>query len=345
MGQKICLTDCTLRDGSYQNDFGFTAQDTFALSRTLDQAGFPEIEVGHGLGLCGATKFNRAAGATDYDYVVAGREGVRHGLLGVFAIPGIATLDAIREAARLGLDFLKIGVVAGKPEPAEPLVRVCQEEGVTPIVFFMQSSLVSPDVLAQNANTVAQWDVSTVYVADSAGFMMPGDITDYVSRIRERTTAVVGFHGHNNLHLVMANTIAAISAGATKIDCTLRGLGRSSGNPQTEALVLVLRRLGYETGVDASATIGAAEDHINSRLPGYGNESMDLAVGYAGLHSRFVGEVERIAAENGLLSIDLLLAVGERGKPTERLELIADIARRIKAQKLADTGLVVSAAK
>jgi 4-hydroxy-2-oxovalerate aldolase len=327
MQRAICLTDCTLRDGSYQNDFGFTAEDTLRLSASLDQAGFPEIEVGHGLGLLGATRQARPPGASDQGYIAAAREGVKRAKLGVFAIPGIATAESVVEAARLGIDFLKVGIVADtSPDRGRELVTMAQDHGVEPFIFFMQSSLAPPEVLAQNAKTVSGWGVSTVYVVDSAGFMIPENVADYVTRIREEAGVEVGFHGHNNLHLVMANVIAAITAGATKIDCTLRGLGRSSGNPQTEALALVMQRLGYQTGINLSNTIACAEEHINSKMPGYGNESIDLAVGYAGLHSRFITDVDRIAQECNVTSIDLLLAIGERCEAT-KLETIAEIAR------------------
>jgi 4-hydroxy 2-oxovalerate aldolase/long-chain acyl-CoA synthetase len=327
--RKILLTDCTLRDGSYQNDFGFTAQDTTALSAELDRAGFPEIEVGHGLGLKGATRFKRPAGASDEDYIMAARAAVKKAKLGVFSIPGIATPESVVAAAKLGIDVLKIGVVAGNPTPAEPLVKIAQDHGITPFVFFMQSSLVSPDALAADAALAASWKVPAVYVVDSAGFMMPADVKAYVGQIRARADVSVGFHGHNNLHLVMANVIAAIETGADRIDCTLRGLGRSSGNPQSEALALVLHRFGYITGVDAGRAMAAADRHINAHLPGHGNDSVDMAVGFAGIHSRFLPDIERIATENGLSGIDLLLALGERGQATDDLGLIAEIARAL----------------
>lgn len=327
--RKILLTDCTLRDGSYQNDFGFTAQDTSALSAELDHAGFPEIEVGHGLGLMGASRFKRPAGARDEDYIAAARAAVKKGKLGVFSIPGIATPESVIAAARLGIDVLKIGVVAGNPAPAEALVKIAQDNGVTPFIFFMQSSLVPADALAADAVLAASWKVPAVYVVDSAGFMMPADVKAYVDQIRARADVSVGFHGHNNLHMVMANVIAAVEAGADRIDCTLRGLGRSSGNPQSEALALVLHRFGYVTGIDAGRAMAAADRHINTHLPGHGNDSVDMAVGFAGIHSRFLPDIERIATENGLSSIDLLLALGERGQATDDLGLIAEIAHAL----------------
>src|ERR1700722_9646075 len=304
------------------------------LSARLDKAGFPEIEVGHGLGLLGALRAGSAAAATDAEYIDAARGAVKHARLGVFAIPGIATPASVVDAARRGIDILKIGLVAGKVDHGEAMVKLCRDNGVVPYVFFMQSSLVPADVLADNAATAARWDCPRVYVVDSAGFMMPPDVSGYVSAIRARANIAVGFHGHNNLHMAMANVVAAVVAGADSIDCTLRGLGRSSGNPQTEAVALVLTRLGYRTGIDIAATIGAADDVIGTRFPGYGNAGIDLATGFAGLHSRFVDEVYRIAEEHGIEPIDLLLAVGERGQATDRIEILIEIARSLRSPKL-----------
>jgi isopropylmalate/homocitrate/citramalate synthase len=164
--------------------------------------------------------------------------------------------------------------------------------------------------------------------------MMPHDVSGYVSEIRARADIAVGFHGHNNLHMAMANVVAAIESGADSIDCTLRGLGRSSGNPQTEAVALVLRRLGYRTGIDVPAVIQLAEQTIGTRFPSYGNAAIDLAVGFAGLHSRFIDDINRIAEEHDIHPIDLLLAVGERGQPTDRIETLIEIAHTVKGAKL-----------
>ena len=96
---------------------------------------------------------------------------------------------------------------------------------------------------------------------------MPTRCSGYVTAVRARVNIAVGFHGHNNLHLAMANVVAAIVAGADSIDCTLRGLGRSSGNPQQRRVALVFRRLGYRTGIDISAAIQAADETIGTRFP------------------------------------------------------------------------------
>jgi 4-hydroxy-2-oxovalerate aldolase len=327
----IHLLDCTLRDGSYQVGFGFTAADTAVLAGGLDKAGIPEIEVGHGLGLGSAHRPDCAAAATDEEYIEAARGAVKKAKLGVFSIAGEASAEHVKAAAQLGIDFLRIGVDSSCPDRAEELVWLCHSLRVIPYVFFMQSSLIAPSVLAKNAALAASWGVSTVYVVDSAGFMTPDDVTNYVSAIRARVPITVGFHGHNNLHLAMANVVAAVKSGATLIDGTLRGLGRSAGNAQIEAVALVLRRLGYRTEIDISAAIQLASDYVESRLPGHGNKGIDLVTGYAGLHSRYVNEVIGIAAQHDVTPIALLLAAGERGLATNRPEILVDIARDMKS--------------
>jgi 4-hydroxy 2-oxovalerate aldolase len=68
----------------------------------------------------------------------------------------------------------------------------------------------------------------------------------------------VGFHAHNNLSLAVANSLAAIDAGASYIDATLLGLGAGAGNTQMEVLAGVLQRKGIETGLDFYGLIDAS---------------------------------------------------------------------------------------
>ena len=68
--------------------------------------------------------------------------------------------------------------------------------------------------------------------------------------LRQELQCEIGFHGHNNLSMAMANSIAAIKAGATRIDGSVRCFGAGAGNTQTEALIAVCERMGIKTGVD-----------------------------------------------------------------------------------------------
>ena len=104
--------------------------------------------------------------------------------------------------------------------------------------------------LVEQAKLFESYGAQIVYVTDSAGYMLPNEVRERVQALKNALSCEIGFHGHNNLSMAMANTVAAVEAGATYIDGSLRALGAGSGNTQTEVMVAVLERLGYQTGID-----------------------------------------------------------------------------------------------
>ena len=96
--------------------------------------------------------------------------------------------------------------------------------------------------------------------------MLPHDVKEYVSILKNNIDTPIGYHGHNNLMLAVSNTLEAISAGATFVDTSLQGMGRSAGNAQTEIVVLILDKLGYSTGIDVYKTMNRAERIVNPMM-------------------------------------------------------------------------------
>ena len=72
---------------------------------------------------------------------------------------------------------------------------------------------------------------------------MPEEVFEYIDRTKEKISTELGFHGHNNLSLAVANTMQAISAGASYIDTCIRGMGRSAGNAQSEIIIYLLQKM------------------------------------------------------------------------------------------------------
>ena len=81
-----------------------------------------------------------------------------------------------------------------------------------------------------------------VYLADSNGSMLPGEVSQLVTLVRSVTEAAIGLHAHNNLGLALANAIAAVDAGATWIDSSVLGMGKGPGNLVTEQWLAYLGR-------------------------------------------------------------------------------------------------------
>ncbi|WP_019959648.1 beta/alpha barrel domain-containing protein [Woodsholea maritima] len=303
------LLDCTLRDGSYQVEFGFSAAHTHALVTALEDAGISWIEVGHGLGL-GAYRSDKARAAeTDQGYIEAARMAAKEAKIGVFSMPAFATQDDISAAADFGIDFIRCGIDAAHFERAEPFVRHAKSLGLHTTLFLMKSYTLDTEVLSQHAPRFEDWGADAIAIVDSAGGLLPAMVRDYVGTVRLKTTLDIAFHGHNNLQLAVGNALAAYEAGATIFDCSLAGLGRSAGNAPIEALAAAFRRMGLECANPVHLAEIAHKFVRPEDLPAP-DVRVDLVQGLALVHSGMQGKIDRIALAAGLHPAALTLAAG-----------------------------------
>ena len=212
---RIKLFDCTLRDGSYQIDFGFNANHTYALVQALEDAGADYVEVGHGLGLGAERTGTAPAGESDARYMQAARMAASKAKIGVFAMTAFATLDDIDAAKAAGMDFLRFGVDAARIDSAEPFVRHAAGLGLETHLFLMKSYTLPVAELRRKAPRIAEWGAAGAAIVDSAGGMIPAQVRNYVRAITDTTSLEAAFHGHNNLQMAVGNAFAAVEAGTT----------------------------------------------------------------------------------------------------------------------------------
>jgi 4-hydroxy-2-oxovalerate aldolase len=241
----IKIIENTLRDGSYMVDFQFTKENTFDVVKGLDSLGFKYIEVSHGLGL-GAWKNPQAglAKESDEQHITAARKAAVNSKIGVFFIPGIGTKEDIVKAKDLGIDFIRIGNNIDSFSQILPYAEMTRKMGLLVCVNLMKSYAVKSYEFTRIVSEIDKWRMAdAIYLVDSAGGMLPDEVFEYIDRTKEKVQTELGFHGHNNLSLALANTIQAIKAGATYVDSCIRGMGRSAGNAQTEVLIYVLQKM------------------------------------------------------------------------------------------------------
>jgi 4-hydroxy 2-oxovalerate aldolase len=210
--------------------------------------------------------------------------------------------------------------------------------GLDAVGFLMMSHMLDPKGLAAQARLMVDAGAQVVYVVDSAGALILGEVAERVSALVEEigATAAVGFHGHQNLTLAVANSVIAIQAGATFIDGTTCGLGAGAGNTQTEALVAVLDRLGIESGVELERILIASE--TVSQLCGDREPRVDgssLMLGYAGAYSSFLLHSQRAAERYGVAAKDILLEVGRRRYVGGQEDMIIDVALDLRMRQVA----------
>src|SRR5438445_712294 len=115
---------------------------------------------------------------------------------------------------------------------------------------------------------VAALDEAGVPVIESAGALVLEQVSDRVLALKAELgdDAMIGFHGHENLGLAVANSVLAARAGATQIDGSARRFGAGAGNTPVEAFVGVCDKLGIKTGIDFFAIADAAEDVVRPAM-------------------------------------------------------------------------------
>jgi 4-hydroxy 2-oxovalerate aldolase len=228
------------------------------------------------------------AAATDPEYVAAAVDAVSGADIAVLYVPGVATLTELKAAQESGANTVRVAVHCTEADCAEQPVRWAREQGLRVMSFLMMSHKLTPQQLAEQAVRLESYGAQVIYVVDSAGALVPRGAAARVAALRDAVDAEIGFHAHNNLGVGIANALVAAEQGALWIDGSLRGLGASAGNAQTEVLAAAFERAGYHTGVDLFPLIDTAE-HVVAPLMEFPQivDETALILGYAGVYSTF----------------------------------------------------------
>ncbi|MGW0890768.1 4-hydroxy-2-oxovalerate aldolase [Saccharopolyspora sp. NPDC002578] len=327
------VTDTSLRDGSHHKRHQFTADEVRDIVTALDGAGVPVIEVTHGDGL-GGSSFNYGFSRTPEQELIAlaARTAV-HARIAFLMLPGVGVLDDIVRAQDNGAAVCRIATHCTEADVSEQHFRLARQRGLETVGFLMMAHSQPPESLAKQARIMVDAGCQCVYVVDSAGALVLEQVADRVAAIVAEVgdDAQVGFHGHENLGVAVANSIAAARAGAVQIDGSARRFGAGAGNTPVEAFVGVCDKLGIRTGVDFFAMADAAERVVRPAMP---QECLldrsALMMGYAGVYSSFLKHAERQAERYGVDAGDLLVRAGERklvgGQEDQLITLALELA-------------------
>lgn len=323
------IMEVTLRDGSYVIDFQFTAADTALIAGALERVGFRLIEIGHGIGLGASEAGMGQAAETDVAYMKAAAETLKRAQWGMFCIPGIAQLKHIDMAADHGMGFVRIGTNVEDAPKGRSFIEHARTRGLYVYANFMKSYASSTDAFSENVRAAADYGAQTVYVVDSAGSMLTEDIRRYVEAAWSRSDIHLGFHGHNNLGMGVANSLMAAELGVAVVDTSLQGFGRGAGNTPTEQFICALRRRGLETQMDAIEVMDVGEHYITPLIVGRGLSSIDVVSGLAQFHSSYMGVIREFASRYRIDPRRLILAVCAHDKVNAPRDLVEREARRL----------------
>jgi len=330
----IRITDSALRDGSHPKQHQFTEAEVRSVVAALDAAGMPVIEVTHGDGL-GGSSFNYGFSHTDERLLMqAAVDAAQRSKIAALMLPGLGTKDDIKAIADLGVSIVRIATHCTEADIAIQHFGLARELELETVGFLMMAHSITPERLAEQARIMADAGCQCVYVVDSAGALILEQVTDRVAALVAElgSDAQVGFHGHENLALGVANSVAAIRAGAVQIDGSTRRFGAGAGNTPCEALVAVCDKLGISTGIDVLAIFDVAEDVVRPVMDDECRlDRLALIMGYTGVYSSFLKHAYRAAERYGVSGADILMECGRRRLVGGQEDEIIDIAVSLAA--------------
>ncbi len=326
--------DVTLRDGSYAVNFQFSCQDVKMIGQEMEESGIPLIEIGHGMGLGASSEKNGLSCNTDEEYLMAAQSTIHKAKYGMFCIPGIAAIEDIDMAASYGMGFIRIGTNVDEIELAEPYIRQAKKHNMLVFANYMKSYTVSPKEFAQKTKLSQKYGADVVYIVDSAGGMFPEELKYYYEEIRAQSEIEIGYHGHNNLGLAVANSIYAIDLGMDYVDCSLQGLGRSAGNAALELVVACLRKKNMGNSYDCKKIIMAGKRLIQPLLREKGLNPLDIYSGLSEFHSSYMWYIHKYASKYGVNPLELIYEYCQYDKINLDENKLEQIARELPKENI-----------
>jgi len=329
---KIC--DVSLRDGSHVIGHQFTAEQVASIAGGLESAGVHMVEISHGDGLGGSSLQYGLSRTDELELIRTGRAVLSHAKLTVLLLPGIGTRDDLRAARDRGAQVVRVATHCTEADIAQQHIGLARELGMEVAGFLMMAHMSEPRKLAAQAALMESYGAHAVYVTDSAGALTIDATRERVRALRDSLQCEVGFHGHNNLSLAVANSLAAIEEGATWIDAAVRGFGAGAGNTATEVLAAVLDRIGLNPGLDVFKLMDVAEELVPpvAQKPALIDRAA-LTLGYCGVYSSFLRHAERAAERFGVDAREILVEVGRRKAVGGQEDMIIEVAFELSQRR------------
>ncbi|GEQ77292.1 4-hydroxy-2-oxovalerate aldolase [Comamonas testosteroni] len=328
-GKKITVHDMTLRDGMHPKRHLMTLEQMKSVAQGLDAAGVPLIEVTHGDGLGGASVNYGFPAHSDEEYLSTVIPLMKQAKVSALLLPGIGTVDHLQMAHELGVTTIRVATHCTEADVSEQHITAARKLGMDTVGFLMMAHMNSAEGLVKQAKLMEGYGANCVYVTDSAGYLLPDQVKERIAAVRAalKPETELGFHGHHNLAMGVANSIAAVEAGANRIDAAAAGLGAGAGNTPMEVLVAVCERMGIETGVDVWKIQDVAEDLVVPLMDFPIRVDRDaLTLGYAGVYGSFLLFAKRAEKKYGIPARDLLVELGRRGMVGGQEDMIEDTA-------------------
>ncbi|AZE86712.1 4-hydroxy-2-oxovalerate aldolase [Pseudomonas orientalis] len=330
VGVSVIISDSTLRDGNHAIRHQLSVKQISGYAAAAEKAGIDIVEVGHGNGLGGSSSLLGHSAVSDRDVLEAARAQLVRSLLGVHFIPGLGKSADIAMALETGVDVVRVASHCTEANITARFIEQTKNAGKTAYGVLMMAHMASPEKLLEQAQLMEHYGADGVIIMDSAGYSSPDMVRERIRLLAQHLNIHVGFHGHNNLSVAVANTLVAVEEGASIVDGCIQGFGAGAGNTQLEPLVAILERSGvamspsferiFELVQDAGKLLQPATPHI---------QISNIASGLYGLFSGYVPHVQRAASKFGVNEFELYKRLADRKLVAGQEDVIVEEASRL----------------
>jgi 4-hydroxy-2-oxovalerate/4-hydroxy-2-oxohexanoate aldolase len=335
-GKKVILHDMCLRDGMHAKREQISVEQMVKVATAMDEAGMPYIQVTHGAGLGGNSLQHGFALSSNEEYISAVASKMQKAVVSVLLIPGLGTMRELKAAYDAGARSVHVATHCTEADTSPQHIAYARKLGMDTTGFLMMAHLHTVEGLVQQAKLMESYGAQTVYITDSAGYMLPNDVKARVHALRQalKPETEIGFHGHHNMGMGIANSIAAIEEGATRIDGSVAGLGAGAGNTPLEVFAAVCERMGIETGCDLFKLMDIAEETIVPMMDHMVRvDRSSLTLGFAGVYSTFLLHAERASKRYGIPARDILVELGRKKMIGGQEDMIEDTAMTMAKER------------
>ena len=268
---RITVFDTTLRDGEQSPGCSMNHQEKLRLAHQLDRLGVDVVEAGFPIASEGDFAAVKAIASVIRRPIIAGlaracRPDIERAweALQDAALPRIHVFLATSDIhLQYKLRLTRDQCLAQARDAVRFAKSLCGDVEFSP----EDATRTDPDFLCKVLEAVVEAGATTLNIPDTVGYTVPAEFGELISTIRRRVKGIdnvtISAHCHNDLGMAVANTMAAIAAGARQVECTINGIGERAGNAALEEIVMAMRvrrdRYPYETGIAGEQLFAASQ--------------------------------------------------------------------------------------